>query len=108
MVHVGSNPGPSSLIFLPLIDLNPSDMNCIYSTLTFICEHAQRYGTIPMITFDQPLWWKALNIILSVPDESPLKSIILRLGGFHTLMSFLGSIGHIMEGSGLQHILEQV
>ena len=61
-----------------------------------------------MVTFDQPLWWKALNIILSVPDKSPLKSIILRLGGFHTLMSFLGSIGHIMEGSGLQHILEQV
>ena len=49
MVHVGPNPGPSSAIFLPLIDLNPSDVHCIYSTLTFICGHAQRYGTIPMV-----------------------------------------------------------
>ena len=46
MVHVGPNPGPSSLIFLLLIDLNPSDMHCIYSRLTFICEHAEKYGTI--------------------------------------------------------------
>jgi len=35
---------------------------------------------------------------------------ILRMGGFHTLMSFLGtgSIGNIMSGSGLRSVLELV
>ena len=35
-------------------------------------------------------------------------ALLLRLGGFHTLMSFLASIGHIMTGSGLQRLLELV
>jgi hypothetical protein len=37
--------------------------------------------------------------------SSPIKGIILRLGGFYTLMSFLGCIGHLMEGSGLKELL---
>ena len=31
--------------------------------------------------------------------------IVSRLGGFHTLMSFVGSIGSVMEGSGLDKAL---
>ena len=61
-----------------------------------------------MITFNQPLWWKALTIIESEPHDSDLRKIVFRLRGFHTLMSFLGCIGHIMAGSGLQSVLEQV
>ena len=34
--------------------------------------------------------------------------IVCRLGGFHTLMSFLGSIGFLMEGSGLQEALSGI
>ena len=45
-------------------------------------------------------------IIVSEPDGSGLRNIVLRLGGFHTEMSFLGSIGHLMAGSGLQDVLE--
>eukprot|EP00794_Sanderia_malayensis_P002756 gene2756-3186_t len=35
-------------------------------------------------------------------------SVFVRLGGFHQLMSFLGSIGNLMEGSGLRSALEPV
>ena len=34
--------------------------------------------------------------------------IVCRLGGFHLLMSFLGSIGHLMGGSGIEELLEQI
>ncbi len=61
-----------------------------------------------MVTFDQPLYWKAYLIMKSEPSFSEINGIVLKLGGFHTLMSFLGSIGHIMDGSGLQEILEIV
>jgi hypothetical protein len=47
-------------------------------------------------------------IIQKEPLDSPLKSLVLRLGGFHTEMSFIGSIGHIMSGSGLTSMLETV
>jgi hypothetical protein len=39
------------------------------------------------------------NIIQNEPDDSALKSIVLRLCGFHTEMSFLGSIGSIMNNT---------
>jgi hypothetical protein len=94
--------------FFPMIDLPPSDMSCVYSTLHFVCKEADRYMKTPIITFDQPLYWKAHQILSNEADESKLKNIVLRLGGFHLEMSFLGAVGHLMSGSGLQEILETV
>ena len=34
--------------------------------------------------------------------------MVIRLGGFHTLYSFVGSIGSTMDGSGLQQIIETI
>ena len=49
-----------------------------------------------------------LLIVEGSQEDSPLRSVILRLGGFHILMSFLGSIGHLMAGTGLQELLEVI
>ncbi|WAR13715.1 hypothetical protein MAR_003820 [Mya arenaria] len=87
---------------LPMIDMNPSDATCIFSTLKFVSEHARRHHVKPIITLDPPLWWKALMIISAEPEGNDLNNIVLRLGGFHTEMSFLGAIGHLMAESGLQ------
>jgi len=35
-------------------------------------------------------------------------NIVVRLGGFHTLMNFVGAIGYIMRGSGLESALEYI
>ena len=58
---------------------------------------------VPCVTFDQLLWLKATGIL----DESNL-AIVARLGGFHTVMSFLGAIGKIINGSGLEVLLTEV
>ena len=108
MVSHGEHPGEASVVFLPMIDLNPSDLIYIYSTLHFVSDHARRYNVTPILTFGQPLWWKALTIIRSEPVDSSLHSIVVRLGGFHTLMSFLGCIGYLMTGTGLKELLELV
>ncbi len=89
-----------------MIDLPASDPTCINSTLHFLCNEAEKYGVTPTITFDQPLWWKSTLIIQDEPVSSRLKKIVLILGGFHMQMSFLGSIGHLMIGTGLQECLE--
>ena len=54
----------SDILFLPIIDLNPSDETCIYSTLVYIQSQAEQLS-IPTacVTFDQPLWYKAVDII---------------------------------------------
>ena len=94
----------ASIKFLPIIDLNSSDENCIYSTLLFVIEEAKKSKIpVPCITFDQPLWQRALGII-----KVKKLNIVCRLGGFHTLMSFLGSIGNLMKGSGLEELFEEV
>ena len=37
-----------------------------------------------------------------------MKKVVLKLGGFHTEMSFLGAIGHLMAESGLKQVLETI
>ena len=61
-----------------------------------------------VITFDQQLWWIAFMIIEAQPKESSLHQIVLNLGGFHTERSFLGSIGSLMAGSGLEEVMPEV
>ena len=82
-----------------MIDSDPTDLTCIDSTLHYICDESKRNGVTPIVTFDLPLWWKAFTVIESEPENSQLKTIVLQLGSFHTSMSFLGSIGHLMFGS---------
>lgn len=97
-----------TITFLPMIDLSPSSATCLYSTMLYIARQSLQYDNTPVLTFDQPLYWKSRLIIESEPPASPLKKIVLMLGGFHMKMSFLGSIGHLMTGSGLQEALDQV
>ena len=49
-ISKGNYPGQSSIMFLPMIDLDPSDKMCIYSTLLFVNEQAKRYHITPVIT----------------------------------------------------------
>ena len=92
----GDYPGKASIHFLPMLDMDPTDMSCIFSTLHFVADENRRHGTVPILTFDQPLWWKSRTIILHEGENSELKPLVLILGGFHTTMSFLGCIGNIM------------
>ena len=50
--------------------------------------------------FDQSLYMKAVDI-----SSASGLDILCRLGGFHTLMSFLVSIGYLMKGTGLDELL---
>ena len=96
----GYYPEKASIHFLPFINLPASDENCLYSTLSFIASQGTKYGFAPVLTFDQPLYWKSLQIVKSVNPSSSVSKIVLNLGGFHTMMSFLGAMGHLMDGSG--------
>ena len=91
-----------------MTDMDPSNLTCISSTLWYVCDLAKRYGVNPIITFDQPLYWKAMLIIDSESSQCDLKSVVVRNGGLHLQMSFLGCVGHLMAASGLTEVLEVV
>lgn len=102
----GKHPGTTSIIYLPLLDLSASSRSCVYSTLDFIGTQARRYNFTPMVTFEQQLYWIAMMIVENSSLNCPTRDVIYLLGGFHTIMSLVGSIGHIMDGSGLRDVFD--
>ena len=102
-ISTGEYPGKSTISLLPIIDLNPTDMTYIYSTLKFIQSQAKELNIVtPVITFDQQLYIKAMEIV-----KATNINMVAKLGGYYLLMSFLGSIGEVMKGSGLEDALEE-
>ena len=63
-----------------------------------------RREVAPIVTFDHPQKWKAFNIMYNEQQDTKLHNIILRLGGFHTWMSFMVSIDLIMKDSGIGYL----
>ena len=94
----------SVVTVLPVINLSGTNMTALHSLMCFVVEQTKNNKLpMPSITFDQPLYVKAYEIAMSNKIE-----IFVQLGGFHRLMSFLGSIGTLMERSGLRRALETV
>ena len=88
----------TSLIdFLPFIYSPPSDTITLYNCLLQSCDRASKMGIKTVIvTFDQPLYWKA-RAILEAASESFTR--------FRTILSFLAAFDHIMAGSGLKEAI---
>lgn len=93
------------VITLPLINAPPSNYDTVYTALHYASKLIQQTHKKLIVTFDQPLYWKAREIVAAEPLDSQISNCVVRLGGFHLLMSFLGSIGYFMAGSGLKELL---
>lgn len=93
----------TAVIYNPMIPLNPQTNEAVYSTMAFVLGQAKKMGMCcATLTLDQPLYLKAYKI--KQDNLSEFQKINIRLGGFHQLMSFLGAIGKLMEGSGLEDL----
>ncbi|KAK6168833.1 hypothetical protein SNE40_020007 [Patella caerulea] len=90
---------------LPLLDLNPTDESTIFSLICYVDKQA-RQCKMPCttITFDQPLYIKAVEVTAAIQCET----VVVRLGGFHTLMNAVGAIFHLMRGSGIEEAMMEV
>ena len=89
---------------LPVINLPATDFNALYSLLSFIVIQSEKLQLgMPCVTLDQQLYFIAYEIA-----ASNKMNVFIRIGGFYQLMSFLGAIGTLMEGSGLKTALETV
>ena len=104
-----SHPGKSSTLFLPLLDLKAADKTTVRSTMEYVAGLARKFQCDPVLTFDQQIWWIAFMIQCIVRQTNTthdLLRIVLILGGFHGIASFLGTMGNgLMAGSGLREAL---
>ena len=73
----------TTIVFLPCIDLRPTDMSCVYSTLKFIERKVKDHLKVPVCTFDEALWWTTLQVLSSPKIE--INCFVIRLGGKHIL-----------------------
>ena len=92
-------------VYLPLIDMPPSDpdtiMTALHEAKWLTKERGQKKA---IFTSDQQLYKIAVDVKWAYPDE--FSDVILRLGGMHMLMSFVSAVGTLMQGSGLSEVLE--
>ena len=121
-VHKGSeHSDPCSTHFQNMMDLNPGSAQDGFSSVVSATLHARDLHkdmdvNLYQTCFDLPLCMKALIIVAWAKELKPngeqnhpdLAKFIPTLGGFHTLMSFLGGIGYTMKNTGLANGLEEV
>ncbi|GBP77915.1 hypothetical protein EVAR_89569_1 [Eumeta japonica] len=94
---------------LPFINAPPSGYDTILTALLFACEKCESlHQHTCFVTFDQPLYFKAREIISLYDVNSKLNNTVIRLGRFYLLMSFMESIGYIMNGSGLKELFNTI
>ena len=95
---------PTQYVFGPLIDRPPAHPDTVLTTMTYFQQVMHQQGSpYCILTADMQLFKVASQIRWCDPDK--WQTIVLHPGGMHTLMSFLGAIGHLMKGSGLEEIL---
>ena len=93
-------------IYLPLLDMIPANPTTIQTSIKHAKVLSTRHGqSFCVYTCDQQLYRIAIIVLWNTPDLG--RDFYLRLGGVHLLMSFIGSIGSLMAGSGLKEILEK-
>ncbi|ELU04749.1 hypothetical protein CAPTEDRAFT_193022 [Capitella teleta] len=85
----GENYERTRIDILPFINRQPTNRSFIYTALNFAREQSSLHGMETcFVTFDQPLYAKAIEIVAS--DEI-LQGVVVRLDGFHLLISFRSS-----------------
>ena len=90
-----SIPPLSTISYLPIIDANATDMAAIQELLKMSVQIADRlHQQEVVVVADQAIYAKAQQLRWQV-DECKQR-LVLRLGEFHTLMSFISAIGWSM------------
>ncbi|GBM09224.1 hypothetical protein AVEN_226719-1 [Araneus ventricosus] len=89
---------------LAFVNLQPSNPTSVNTCLCFADGECRKRQQRCIMTFVQPPFIKAVDIVSQADNTDELPQVIVRLGGFHLLMSYVGSVEKIMGGSGLEEM----
>ena len=94
----------NAAVYLPLIGMPPSDPDTMRMALHEAKRMTNKRGQKSVVfTCDQQLYKVFVEVTWAYPNE--FSDVIVCLGGMHKLMSFVGAIGTLMQGSGLSEVL---
>eukprot|EP00794_Sanderia_malayensis_P004436 gene4436-5029_t len=92
-------------IYLPLIDMTPSDPDTMLTALHEALKLTKARGQEKLVfKSDRQLYRVAVEVAWVYQNR--FSDVVIRLGGMHMLMSFVGAVGSLMEGSGLSEVLK--
>ena len=92
-------------VYLPLVDMPPAEPTTMLTAMHEAQRVTQMTGQeFTIFTNDQQLYRVVVGITWVYKEH--FLTFIPRLGGMHTLMSFVGAIGTLMGGSGLEEVME--
>ena len=84
-----------------------SSTDTMMTSMAFAQVYTRNIGQqFVVFTCDLQLYRVALEVQWTYPER--FSNVILRLGGMHSLMSFIGSIGTLMADTGLSDIMSYV
>ena len=93
-------------IYLPMIDMPPAEYYTILTSTLHVKRMSESTGQQFMLfTLDQQLYRYAVEIQWDLPEVFPPSSFILRFGGMHMLMTFIGAVWNLMTETGLADIM---
>ena len=96
----------STFGYLPAIDTSPTEMETVKTILTCSIKYSNvLHLAIVVHVFDQAIYTKAQKIIWEDDPEHWKKRLVVRLGAFHTKMSYLACIGIRYKDAGLADII---
>ena len=106
-LHRDQNKPPhmkTKAVYLPLIDMVPSHPDTMMTALTKAQHLTSQIGQeFVIFTCDLQLYKVAQEVKWAYPKR--FENVILRLGGMHSLMSFIGAIGTLMADTGLSEVM---
>ena len=92
---------PTTIGYLPVIDAPGTDIATVNTLLKHSMSICDRLNLPEIVlVFDEAIYSKAQSIRWN--DEELKKRLVIRLGNFHTIMSFCSAIAKIFKDAGLQ------
>ena len=95
--------GKTEIGYMPFLQLPLTSEAVVAEALQICIRTSSQVGSeYTVVTQDLAIYEISYGLRRKAPDK--YKGLILRLGGFHLLMNFMGSIGKLMADSGLKEI----
>ena len=97
------NVSQDNIGYLPTIDVPATNMSTVFEVLvqSVKMKESLKLKSI-VVVFDQALYTKAADIKWKISER--FESIVLWMGGFHTVATFLGILGKRFQDAGLRDI----
>ena len=103
-VMVDEFKSPTTVGYGPMYPPPPTNSSVLQASVNYFMSLTNYLGQeTTVITGDYPIYEVLMNIKKKYPER--YASRVVRLGGFYVAVNFMGTIGHLMKGSGTEGLL---